>query len=536
MDLSRNWHQDELDGSDIERPDIATGSRATEPAADDAAQGAGGGDVVPANGDAAVEAPSPAGPSGEDGAVSRDLIALYFREMGDVELLSRADELALAQRIEAQQLAMVEGLAQVPMLIDRIGLWVDEVHQGSRAVRDLVDLSLTGDALAEPADGAETEDEDRPGGEAHRGGQLPPETMARLDGLAALAGDILALSRKRMTALARGRNLTKPDRARLADLHARAAREIGLLRLHPDRIADLLAALEDERRNLDRIERGPTTPAGSEELTAFARRVGLPTGEFRDVTAQVNRARRDARRAREEMVRAHLPLVVAIAKRYRGRSSLDLLDLIQEGNLGLMHAVEKYDHRRGVKVSTYAVWWIRQAMTRAMADQGRLIRVPLHMTEQVTRVLRERRKLSHKLGRNPETDEIAARVAMSAARVEKALSLVREPVSLDVPVGADGDATLGDLIEAPDAVDPHAVSEASALKQSLAEALSSLSEREQRILRMRFGIGGTAEHTLAEVGEVFGLTRERIRQIEASALAKLRQPHRGRKLLTFAQA
>jgi RNA polymerase primary sigma factor len=211
-----------------------------------------------------------------------------------------------------------------------------------------------------------------------------------------------------------------------------------------------------------------------------------------------------------------------------------MLDLIQEGNLGLMHAVEKYDHRRGVKVSTYAVWWIRQSMVRAMADQGRLIRVPVHMTEQVTKVLRERHKLSHRLGRTPETEEIASSVAMSTTRVERAMSLVREPVSLDTPVGEDGDATLGDLIEAPDAVDPHAVAEASALKQSLAEALSSLSEREQRILRMRFGIGGSAEHTLQEVGEVFGLTRERIRQIEASALAKLRQPHRGRKLLTFA--
>jgi RNA polymerase primary sigma factor len=158
------------------------------------------------------------------------------------------------------------------------------------------------------------------------------------------------------------------------------------------------------------------------------------------------------------------------------------------------------------------------------------------MTEQVTKVLRERSKLSHKLGRTPETSEIATSVAMPAARVERAMSLVREPVSLDVPVGEDGEATLGDLIEAPDAVDPHAVAEASALRQSLAESLSTLSEREQSILRMRFGIGGTAEHTLAEVGEAFGLTRERIRQIEAAALAKLRQPHRGRKLLTFAPA
>jgi RNA polymerase primary sigma factor len=251
------------------------------------------------------------------------------------------------------------------------------------------------------------------------------------------------------------------------------------VRLHPDRIAELASALEGEQRQLARIEREAKKIAGNDaagaaalrqEHSALAQRVGLPVEEFRDIAAQVRQARRDVKSAREEMVRAHLPLVVAIAKRYRGRSSLDLLDLIQEGNLGLMHAVEKYDYRRGVKVSTYAVWWIRQAITRAMADQGRLIRVPVHMTERVTKVLRERRKLSHKLGRDPETHEIAASVAMPAARVERAISLVREPISLDVPIGEDGDATLGDLVEAQDAPNPHAVAEASALAQSVAEA------------------------------------------------------------------
>jgi RNA polymerase primary sigma factor len=539
MDLSRNWPREGLDVFDIERRDIAADTSATASDADDAARGVWARDIVPADRRPVAAAPSRAGASnrGEDSSQSRDLVSLYFREMGDVELLSRADELALAQRIEAHQRAVVDGLARVPMLIDRIGCWVAEVHQGRRAARDLLDLSGTADAFADPADDAEAVEEDRPGADSDaRAGKLPPETLTRLEAIAALAGEIVSLGRKRVAGLARGRNLVRRDRVRLDDLLARAAAEIGLLRLHPDRIADLVGALEHERRQLDRIGQEADTLAGSEALSVLALRVGLPVEELRDAAARVSRARREAKRAREEMVRAHLPLVVAIAKRYRGKSSLDLLDLIQEGNLGLMHAVEKYDHRRGVKVSTYAVWWIRQSMVRAMADQGRLIRVPVHMTEQVTKVLRERHRLSHKLGRNPETEEIAASVAMSTARVERAMSLVREPVSLDSPVGEDGDTTLGDLIEAPDAVDPHAVAEASALKQSLAEALSSLTEREQRILRMRFGIGGTAEHTLAEVGEVFGLTRERIRQIEAAALAKLRQPQRGRKLVTFAPA
>jgi RNA polymerase primary sigma factor len=201
--------------------------------------------------------------------------------------------------------------------------------------------------------------------------------------------------------------------------------------------------------------------------------------------------------------------------------------------LGLMRAIEKYDYRRGVKISTYAVWWIRQSIARAIADQARTIRIPVHMTENAAKVLRERRRLYQKEGRDPRPAEIAARMGVPLAQVERVLSMVQEPTSLDTPVGEDGDATLGDLIKAPDAVDPHAVAEASALQKIVGEALADLTPREQRILRMRFGIGDTADHTLEEIGKEFGVTRERIRQIEAKALEKLRQPARARKLATF---
>jgi RNA polymerase primary sigma factor len=284
-----------------------------------------------------------------------------------------------------------------------------------------------------------------------------------------------------------------------------------------------------QRQHSDRVN------ALRNELMAIARRVGLPMTDLRAAASEARRARRALVAAREEMVRAHLRLVVAIAKKYRRNGSLDFLDLIQEGNIGLMHAVEKFNYRRGVKVSTYAVWWIRQSIARALADQGRTIRLPVHMTEIAGRVLRERRRLQQQ-GREAGPQAIAARIGIPVARVEQLLAMSQEPTSLDLPIGEDGDATVGDLIAAPDAIDPHAAAEASALAHFMCEALDQLTPREQRIVRMRFGIGDAGDHTLEEIGKVFGVTRERIRQIEAKALEKLRDPVRARKLATFANS
>jgi RNA polymerase primary sigma factor len=482
---------------------------------------------------------------------SPDLISTYFRQMGRAELMTREQEVALAQRIEAAQDALVAGLCGVPMLVARIDGWGRDLREERLRLRDLVEISTSdGPPIAQapiprpPVVAAQgsTDDEQESDGTAFGDRELAllPGVLKRLGAMAKVADEIAALTKRRMSQMARGREIAKASRARLQQLLAQYGVEVTRLRLRADRVSDLMSALEDELRALAQAERefaamrGGDVEALAREHVAVARRVGLPVTDFRSVAGTVRKARRDVVRGREEMVRAHLPLVVAIAKKYRRNGAMDLLDLIQEGNMGLMHAIEKFDHRRGVKVSTYAVWWIRQSIARAIAEQSRTIRIPVHMTEIAARVLRDRRKLYQEKGREPAAAEIATRTGIAIARIEQVLSMVQQPTSLDLPIGEDGDATLGDLIAAPDVIDPHAAAESSDLKDVVLEAISGLTPREERILRMRFGIGGMDEHTLEEVGQIFGVTRERIRQIEARALMKLREASPAGRLGAFA--
>jgi RNA polymerase primary sigma factor len=259
---------------------------------------------------------------------------------------------------------------------------------------------------------------------------------------------------------------------------------------------------------------------------------GVAAPELRRLHAEMSRGERDMRRAKEELTRANLRLVVHIARKYRNRGLL-LGDLIQEGNIGLMRAVEKFDWRKGFKFSTYATWWVRQAMTRAIADQARTIRVPVHMAETASKIARLGRILAHRTGREPTAEELAQRLGVPTEKVKSVQGIVREPVSLDTPIGEEDDGRLGDLIEDRNAIHPFEAVARSGLREAAARVLSDLTPREERILRMRFGIGMERDHTLEEVGKTFNVTRERIRQIEAKALKKLQNGQRGRALRSY---
>jgi RNA polymerase primary sigma factor len=275
-----------------------------------------------------------------------------------------------------------------------------------------------------------------------------------------------------------------------------------------------------------------TIYASQHRLAAIEVRAGMPIQYLKEVNRRMSIGEAKARRAKKEMVEANLRLVISIAKKYTNRG-LQVLDLIQEGNIGLMKAVDKFEYRRGYKFSTYATWWIRQAITRSIADQARTIRIPVHMIETINKLNRISREMLQEMGREATPEELAERMDMSEDKIRKVLKIAKEPISMETPIGDDEDSHLGDFVEDANTVAPPAAATGAGLKQATSDILSTLTPREAKVLRMRFGIGMNTDHTLEEVGKQFDVTRERIRQIEAKALRKLRHPSRSRRLRAF---